>query len=361
MARSIAAGSASPLSLRLPTGGTRRWLRALVGRLRNDRRLRFALVALAAAAVLLGGGWLWFRDSPFAAVQRVEISGVSGPGASAIEAALQRAARRTSTLDVDGGALRAAVARYPQVRALRVHASFPHELQIAVSEQLPVAALQGPGSARTAVAADGKVLGAALAASDLPAIAVPALPARSVRGAETLRYLSILGAAPAPLLRFVARVYEGPKGLTVALQGGMLVFFGDTARPHAKWASFARVVVAEGSADASYVDVRLPERPAVGAPGAGSEGQAAGGEGSHAGGAQSASLSRSGSQGAGESAGGSSASLVGSLEATLSGAAPTAPAGAQASSPHAAAEAAANVNEPATTSSQSSVQAGAGG
>jgi cell division protein FtsQ len=361
MARSIAAGRPAPLSLRLRTGSVRRRLGALLGLLRRHRRLRFALVALAVAAALLGGAWLWFRDSSFAAVQRVEISGASGPGASAIEAALRQAARGTSTLDVDTGAMRAAVARYPQVRALRVHASFPHELQIAVSEQLPVATLQGPGAARTAAAADGAVLGAALAASNLPAIAVSAPPGRSVHSAETLRYLGVLGAAPAPLLRFVARVYDGPKGLTVAMRGGMQVFFGDGTHSHAKWASFARVLVAEGSADAGYVDVRMPERPAVGAPNAGSEDQAAGGEGAHAAGAESGNASQSGSQSGGESAGDSSAALVGSLEAALTGTTTTSPAARQAPAQQGAAEPAAQAPEPAASTPQTGAQAGAGG
>ena len=66
-----------------------------------------------------------------------------------------------STLDVNRGALRAAVASFPVVRAVRAVPSFPHGLRIEVTEQLPVAALTIDG-ARTAVAADGVVLGPAL-------------------------------------------------------------------------------------------------------------------------------------------------------------------------------------------------------
>ena len=67
-----------------------------------------------------------------------------------------------STLDVRPGALRAAVAPFRVVREVRAIPSFPHGLQIRVVEQLPVAALTVAG-ARTAVAADGVVLGPALA------------------------------------------------------------------------------------------------------------------------------------------------------------------------------------------------------
>ncbi|MGA8365575.1 MAG: hypothetical protein WB709_13825, partial [Solirubrobacteraceae bacterium] len=48
------------------------------------------------------------------------------------------------------------------------------------------------------------------------------------------------------------------------LRGGLLAYFGDATRPHAKWLSLARVLADPSSADASYVDVRLPERPAAG-------------------------------------------------------------------------------------------------
>ena len=48
------------------------------------------------------------------------------------------------------------------------------------------------------------------------------------------------------------------------MRNGLLVYFGDAARPHAKWLSLARVLADPSSAGASYVDVRVPERPAAG-------------------------------------------------------------------------------------------------
>ncbi|HWX45831.1 MAG TPA: FtsQ-type POTRA domain-containing protein, partial [Solirubrobacteraceae bacterium] len=114
-----------------------------------------------AALLLLGGGWLWLRDSPLVSVQRVQIRGVHGAEAAGIETALSGAARRMTTLDVNVAALRAAVAAFPVVRDLSVSTSFPHGLHIHVFEQPPVAALT-VGGVRTAVAADGVVLGPAL-------------------------------------------------------------------------------------------------------------------------------------------------------------------------------------------------------
>src|SRR5271165_102853 len=144
---------------------SRRW-RALAGvgvlahsgllAIRRHRRLRLGLLVAAIALALLAGGWLWLRHSSLVAVERVQVLGVRGPEAGAIDLALDRAARQMSTLDVHPQLLRAAVAPYRVVRELHATPSFPHGLRIEVVEQLPVAAMaleQG----RTAVAADGVV------------------------------------------------------------------------------------------------------------------------------------------------------------------------------------------------------------
>ena len=248
------------------------------------RRLRVALLTVLIAVPLLGGSWQLLRHSSLSAVEHVQVRGlaaVHGADTAAIETALTGAAHGMSTLAVSPAALRAAVAPYPIVRTVRARASFPHGLRIEVVERPPVAALD-LGGVRTAVAADGVVLGAGYLSGALPllntgrgtagaaAVATTIVPAvgGSVRGASLLGALAVLGVAPAPLAHAVTRVYSGPKGLTVALRGGLLAYFGDATLPHAKWLSLARVLADPGSAGAVYVDVRLPERPAAGfAPG----------------------------------------------------------------------------------------------
>ena len=126
---------------------------------RRIGRPRPALLAAPLVLALLAGAWLWFRDSSFASVQAVQIRGVSGPGAAQIEGALTRAARQMTTLDANAGTLRAAVAAYPEVRGIDVSTSFPHGMRITVSEQPPVAVLQAASGARSAVAANGVLLG----------------------------------------------------------------------------------------------------------------------------------------------------------------------------------------------------------
>lgn len=232
------------------------------------RRLRIALIVALIATPLLAGGWLWLRGSSLVAVRHVRVSGVHGPQAHAIKAALSSAARGMTTLDVHSGALRSAVAGYPLVGRLKISTSFPHGMSIRVIEQPAVATLTVAG-AKTAVAADGVALGPILASGSLPEVSGASLPAsgQRVHNATLLGALTALGAAPAPLLKQVTRAYSSSKGLTLAMHSGLLVYFGDGSRPHAKWISLARVLADSSSAGASYVDVRLPERPAAGFPG----------------------------------------------------------------------------------------------
>ena len=276
-----ARGVATPRGARRRSGvrrrGWRRALSAIAEHLRGawsligrHRRLRIGLLAVVLGLALLAGGWLWLRDSSLVRVERVQIVGVHGPEARAIDRALERAARQMSTLEVSPQLLRAAVAPYRVVRRLQASASFPHGLRISVIEQLPVAALV-TAAGRTAVAADGVVLGPALLSASLPLLdgassgqAVLPGMGHSVHGAPLLACLTVLGAAPVALARSVVRVLLGPDGVTVVMRNGLRAIFGDASRPHAKWLSLANVLADPSSAGASYVDVRVPERPAAG-------------------------------------------------------------------------------------------------
>ncbi|HEX4114458.1 MAG TPA: FtsQ-type POTRA domain-containing protein [Solirubrobacteraceae bacterium] len=246
-------------------GGSTAYARQALRRLSGNRLALRATVVLLLALPLFGGGWLWLRGSSLVAVEHVHISGVHGPDAIEIRAALEDSAKRMTTMDFSAAALRSAVASYAIVAEVRVKTSFPHTVSISVSERPPVAVLVSAGQ-RTAVAADGTVLGPDLSSGSLPSVSGSVEPAPGHRLGESaaLAAVTVLGVAPAPLARNVARVYEGPEGLTAAMRSGLLVYFGNDTRPHAKWLSLARVLVSPSSAGALYVDVRLPERPAAG-------------------------------------------------------------------------------------------------
>jgi cell division protein FtsQ len=335
--RSAARGGAAPAGVGLlaPVGRAGRSAARLLASLAEPRRARLALLVVLAVLPVLIGGWLWLRNSSFVAVRSVQVTGVHGPEAGAIESALADAAHRMSTLDVNSAGLRAAVAPFRVVSDIRVSPRFPHGLSIRVVEQLPVAALSAGGT-RTAVAADGVVLGPALLSGQLPTIQAPSAPAAGQRvgGQTLLAALAVLGAAPAPLAAKAQSVASGPRGLTVTMRGGLLVFFGDATRPHAKWLSLARVLADPSSAGASYVDVRLPSRPAAGFPaGSGPPSSSAAGsssEAEHGGGPESTVAALAAGLAAG---GGAGTSTAGTESPSAPGGAAGAASGTEAPSP----------------------------
>jgi len=71
------------------------------------------LATLLGVGVLFVGAWFWLRDSSLVAVDRVSVSGQSGPDAGPIRSALISAARNMTTLDVRIDQLRAAVYPFP--------------------------------------------------------------------------------------------------------------------------------------------------------------------------------------------------------------------------------------------------------
>jgi cell division protein FtsQ len=259
-----------PLPRRASRGRSRRGAvgtrtRRLLARLSGSRLAMRAIIGLFVVVPLLCGGWLWLRDSSLVSVRHVHITGVHGTDAIEIRNALDTAAARMTTMDFNAGALRSAVSSFAIVGALHVSTSLPHTVSISVTERPPVAALLSAGQ-RTAVAADGTVLGPALLSSSLPVVSgsVEPPPGARLHEAEPLAAVAVLGGAPASLAPFVVRVLNGAEGLTVAMRNGLLVYFGDATRPRAKWLSLARVLTSPSSAGALYVDVRLPERPAAG-------------------------------------------------------------------------------------------------
>lgn len=240
--------------------------RSAVALVWRRRRLRIALLLALCLAPLGAGGWMVLRGSSLSAVEQVRIGGVQGRQAAQIEAALRGAAKGMSTLHVNVAALRAAVARFPVVRDLRVSPSFPHGLRIIVIEQPPVAVLSAGGQ-RTAVAADGVVLGPELISSALPSVrltGVAPLTGRSVTDATTRAELTILGAAPPTLLGWVQSIAGGSEGIVAWMRGDVQIYFGTATRAHAKWLAAARVLADSSAAGATYIDVRVPARPVAG-------------------------------------------------------------------------------------------------
>jgi hypothetical protein len=100
----------------------------------------------------------------------------------------------------------------------------------------------------------------------LPTVEVEgALGVEHLRDATALASAAIAGAAPAELRARIKEVGEdGRLGQVAQLREGPEVIFGDTTRLRAKWAAASRVLADLEASGASYVDVRIPGRPAAG-------------------------------------------------------------------------------------------------
>ena len=233
-------------------------------------RLRVKLVVAGLATLaLLAGAWVWLRDSPFVAVKRVTVTGVSGPDAARIRSALVLSARNMTTLDVHVGQLKTVVAPYPMVKNLQVSTQFPHGMRIHVIEDLPVGVIVAGGES-IAASSDGTLL------RDAPTASLPQIPLQSFPGGSRLTDASALGAlallavAPDRLLSRISQVTTiPPHGLVVALRSGPSLYFGDAGDLGAKWTAATEVLAAPTSAGAAYIDVTDPARPVAGvSPGA---------------------------------------------------------------------------------------------
>jgi len=224
------------------------------------------LAALAAMLLLLGGAWMWLRDSSLVAVDRVSVTGATGPDASQIRSALVAAARNMTTLDVRMAQLRTAVAPYPVVKTIRVTTHFPHGMTIHVIEQIPVGAVVVAG--RTiAVSEDGTLLHDAGAQASLPTIPLRVPPGgRRLTDPGALAAVALLAAAPYQFLGRITLVTTvATHGLVAQVRGGPSIYFGDSSHLSAKWTAAAAVLADPESAGALYIDVTDPERPAAGA------------------------------------------------------------------------------------------------
>jgi cell division protein FtsQ len=232
------------------------------------------VAVLAAAVILLGAGWLWFRSSWLVAVHEVRVTGLSGPGVSQITRALTIKAETMTTLDIDVSALQRSVAAYPYVHSLNVSTQFPHGVTIDVLEEIPVATVSADGRA-TAVDAAGELLRSAGTSHDaLPSVPIGSISmgtsgAGRITAPGSLAALRVLAAAPYGFLPHVARAFSSSEhGVVLQLRNGPQLYFGPVAQLADKWTAALAVLSARGSAaatGAAYIDVSDPERPAVGA------------------------------------------------------------------------------------------------
>lgn len=231
------------------------------------RRLRsLHTVGLVFVVALVGWlGWTWYRSSAFVKVQRVTVTGLSGPDVSQIRANLTSTALTMTTLNVDISKLESTVSRYPYVQRLTVTGEGAHGLLIHVEERVPVALVQIAGQTQV-VGADDQLLPTTTAHGALPTIPLSSAPGAQMITAPGARAaIAVLAAAPYALLAHVSGATSSSShGVIVQLRNGPQLYFGPTTQLAQKWAAVVAVLQNKGSAGASYIDVTDPQRPAAG-------------------------------------------------------------------------------------------------
>jgi cell division protein FtsQ len=178
--------------------------------------------------------------------------------------ALTHAAKQMTTLHVQTDRLESAVSDLPTVASVSADASFPHGLTIHVTERDPVlVATQGDQS--VAVAADGTLLLGVKASGSLPQLQVESLPGSGKLSGPALAEALTIGASPPELLPLIDRAaVTHDYGVVVTMRGGIELRFGTAGNQAQKWAAAAAVLADPSLTSLTYVDVRVPQRPAVG-------------------------------------------------------------------------------------------------
>jgi cell division protein FtsQ len=221
---------------------------------------------LGAVLLALGAGYLfWLRDSSLVAVDDVDVVGVTAGEREQIVAELTAVAEQMTTLNVDRDRIERVAAGYPTIRSVSIDPNFPHGMRIEVAERPPTMLVRG-GGREVPVAADGTLLVGVPAPEDgLPALEVDEVPPAGRLGGEPLEQALVAGAAPDPLRPLIERIdHTEEDGVEITLRGGIPVRFGSASDAEQKWAA-AAAVLADPKLDAvTYVDVRVPERPAAG-------------------------------------------------------------------------------------------------
>jgi cell division protein FtsQ len=250
-------------SIRRPVASAARLRATLTPSKRTRRRL---LVAAVVAALLAALYMLWLRDSSLVAVENVTVTGLTGDDADRIRVALASTAETMTTLHVDEARLQDAAAAFPIVARIEASPDFPHGMTVEVIEHRP-AALVVAGGRKQPVAGDGSVLAGLPVEGDLPEIDLAvAMPQRQLGPGAARDAARVAGMAPPVIARRVDSLSRegGARGVVAELEDGTELVFGTADQLAAKWAAAIRVLADDEAAGATYIDVRIPERPVAG-------------------------------------------------------------------------------------------------
>ena len=239
-----------------------------VARDRGRRRRMVVLGAIGAAVCVLAGYWL--ATGPVLTINGVTVNNYHGPDASQLQRELSSTASHGgSLLSPPVDAMTAVAQRFPGVETIRVSRDWPLGLKVTVIPADPFAIVAAPGERSVVVSPRGLVMGPVPHRTARPGIVltepIPAfghpLPNWAM---QVLGFLAIVHAQTRPRVQ----------GLTYAqgqlsghLTKGPVLILGTLARLPEKAAAMNAVLGAVSATTlsrATYLDLTVPERPALG-------------------------------------------------------------------------------------------------
>lgn len=226
---------------------------------RARRRLRWILGTIV--GILIVVGTIWLIRSPVLSIGSVEVSGQSMSDPAAYVEQLEMGVG-VPTIDVNAGALEAAITADPWVADATVNVSWPGSLSVTVTEQVPVA-LVGAPQAWYLTAVDGSVIDVSEAREDMAQVMIVAsntAVGEVITDEMTLGALAFVAALPADV-RATAELFVRDEGLFVTMAGHE-VRLGRPNQLAAK-AVVLMELLDTGLEDGAAIDLIAPMRPAV--------------------------------------------------------------------------------------------------
>ena len=241
--------------------------RRSVVRARGRRRRSATLIVLGVAAGLLLLYWL--ATGPLLAVHDVNVSGYDRDDSAQLVGALESAAGQGTVIVPATGRMRAAAEHFPWVESISVSRTWPRGLRVVVHEASPVAIASFGGGA-VMVSAAGRVLGPAEAGVALGTVrlAAEAPAAGSFLPRDETTTLAFLAASAPAVAKTVRDLHVDRTGQVGArLVDGPELRLGATDRMVAKARALALVlrgVPVKERRSGTYIDLSVPENPALG-------------------------------------------------------------------------------------------------
>lgn len=220
------------------------------------RRLRPFLYAALLAALVATGVWLlWF--SSVLQTRDVEVTGNAALSAARVEKAA-RVPLGEPLVSADLDAIEQRVEAIASVRSASVSRSWPHTVQIAVVERVPVAVVSR-GVGLQAVDEDGYLFGSyATEPSDLPVIRT----APDVRREALAEAAAVIGSLRADVAAKVRHVdVESVDQIVLRLKDGRRVMWGSADDAAQKAEVLQALLRQPATTKAAEIDVRVPGRP----------------------------------------------------------------------------------------------------